>query len=139
MTHPPIRTHSVRLQVPFYHVDPMQVVWHGHYFKYFEAARDGLFEAVKVNFQAIYSTSGYLFPVVRGTVKFIRPLRYKDVFMCEARVVEAKRKIVTEYEIRLASDNTRCTTGSTEQVALKMPDADIEYEIPGEIRKALGQ
>ena len=35
---------SVRLKVPFHDVDTMQVVWHGHYLKYFEQARQVLAE-----------------------------------------------------------------------------------------------
>ncbi len=54
MTDKAIRSFSVRLSVPFHHVDPMQVVWHGHYFEYFEAARDGLFESVNINLEGFY-------------------------------------------------------------------------------------
>ena len=138
MTDKIIRSFSIRLRVPFHHVDPMQVVWHGHYFKYFEAARDGLFDSLNISLESFYPQYGYIFPVVRGAVKFIRPLRYKDTFVCTARVVDVKRKIVIEYEITLESTAARCTTGRTEQVVLKMPEAEIEYEIPREILEAMG-
>lgn len=138
MTDKIIRSFSVRLRVPFHHIDPMQVVWHGHYFEYFEAARDGLFESLNINLESFYSKYGYIFPVIRSSVKFIRPLRYKDIFVCTARALEAKRKMVIDYEITMESDNKRCTVGRTEQVVLKMPEAEIEYEIPKEIRDAMG-
>jgi acyl-CoA thioester hydrolase len=35
---------SVDLEIPFHDVDMMQVVWHGHYAKYFEIARCALLE-----------------------------------------------------------------------------------------------
>ncbi len=76
--------------------------------------------------------------MIRGSVKFIHPLRYKDVFLCTAKVVEARRKIVIGYEIKLESTNTLCTTGSTEQVVLKMPEAEIEFKVPEEILRAIG-
>ncbi len=138
MTENVLRTFSVRLKVPFHHVDPMQVVWHGHYFEYFEAARDGLFDSIGISLEDFYGRYGYLFPVIRGSVKFIRPLRYKDSFVCTAKVLEAKRKIVVDYEITMEAGNVRCTTGRTEQVVLKMPEAVIEYKIPKEICDALG-
>ena len=138
MTAPAVRSFSIKLTVPFHHVDPMQVVWHGHYFKYFEAARDGLFDSLHINLEGYYAKYGYIFPVIRGSVKFIRPLRYKDLFVCTARVLEAKRKIVIDYEIMLESGSQRCTTGRTEQVVLKMPEGTIEYKIPQEICDALG-
>ncbi len=38
--------HMVKLldfpTLPFHDLDPMRVVWHGNYMKYFEIARDGL-------------------------------------------------------------------------------------------------
>ncbi len=61
MTDRALRSFSVRLRVPFYHVDPMQVVWHGNYFKYFEAARDALFESIDVNLESFYPSPGYVF------------------------------------------------------------------------------
>ncbi len=138
MTDKAIRSFSVRLRVPFYHVDPMQVVWHGNYFKYFEAARDALLESVGIDLESFYTSHKYVFPVVRGSVKFIHPLRYKDVFLCTAKVMEIRRKIVIGYDIKLASTNTLCTTGSTEQVVLKMPEAEIEFKVPEEILRAIG-
>ncbi|MCL4477475.1 MAG: acyl-CoA thioesterase [Deltaproteobacteria bacterium] len=138
MTDKTVRSFSVRLSVPFHHVDPMQVVWHGHYFEYFEAARDNLFESLGINLESFYVKYGYIFPVIRGAVKFIRPLRYKDIFVCTARALEAKKKIVIGYEITMESGDKRCTTGSTEQVVLKMPEAEIQYKLPGEILEALG-
>lgn len=132
------KSFSVTMRVPFHHVDPMHVVWHGNYFQYFEAARDGLFNSVDIDFIDFYTHTGFLFPVIRTSAKYIRPLRYKDEFACTARLVEVKRKIVMEYEIRLTSDHVLCTTGRSEQVALKMPGMEMEFEIPREIRKALG-
>ena len=42
------RLHEVRVQleVPFHDVDRLGVVWHGHYFKYFELARTRLLRAI---------------------------------------------------------------------------------------------
>ena len=35
---------SVDIVIPFHDNDPMGIVWHGNYFKYFEMARDALLE-----------------------------------------------------------------------------------------------
>ena len=37
------RSHEIRLSVPFHDLDPMDVVWHGNYLKYFDMARFALF------------------------------------------------------------------------------------------------
>ena len=33
---------STEIEVPFYDIDPMDIVWHGNYIKYFEVARCAL-------------------------------------------------------------------------------------------------
>ena len=36
-------TSELELKIPFYDLDPMNVVWHGNYIKYMEQARCDLF------------------------------------------------------------------------------------------------
>jgi len=35
---------DIRLTVPFHDLDPMNMVWHGNYLKYFDVARFALFD-----------------------------------------------------------------------------------------------
>ncbi len=84
----------VTLKVPFHDVDGMQVVWHGHYLKYFEIARDALMAQLGVNLHQYALDSGYLFPIVKSQTKHISPLRYQDEFACTARLSAGTRKIV---------------------------------------------
>ena len=41
-------------------------------------------------------------------------------------------------EIRRAADDLLCTRGRGEQVAVKMPEMEMQFEIPPDIRRALG-
>jgi len=131
------RSCTVKLTVPFHDVDPIQVVWHGNYLKYFEIARTGIFDQIGIDLYNFYLTSGFIFPISRTVLKYIYPLRYKDEFTCTAVVTECKRKIIIDYEIRLTSNNKLCTKGSTEQVTVKYPELEMELIIPEEIKKAL--
>jgi len=129
---------EVRLKVPFHDLDPMQVVWHGHYIKYFEMAREQLMDVLGVDLKSYSINTGYLFPIVKSQVKYIHPLRHRDEFDCRARLVEANRRIVIDFEIRLAADGKLCAKGRTEQLAVRLPDLELEMNIPGDIQKALG-
>ena len=51
---------------------------------------------------------------------------------------EARTKIVVVFEIRLVKDGTLCARGSTEQVAVREPEMEMEFSIPEEISRALG-
>lgn len=128
---------TIRLTVPFHDLDPMQIVWHGNYLKYFDMARFSLFEKAGVDLYAYYLENGCFFPVVRSRTKYIAPLQYKDEFTCEAVVVAAQIKIVIDFAIRTVTSNVLCARGQSEQVAVRMPQRETLFEIPEAIREAL--
>ena len=132
------RSATVRFQIPFCDVDPMQIVWHGNYFLYFEDARVALLAQRGIDLYKFYLKTQYLFPIIKTSTKHIYPLRNGDEFICKATVVEGRTKIVVDFEIRLKSDRRICTRGRTEQVTVKAPEMEIIFTIPDEIRQALG-
>ena len=131
-------THEVQLTIPFHDLDPLHIVWHGNYLKYFDIARFGLFNSAGIDLDEYYRKTGYLFPVTKTSTKHIIPLRYGDVFICKATVVEARIKIVLDFEIRRTSSGEICARGRGEQVAVKSPEMELELEIPEDVRRALG-
>lgn len=116
----------------------MQVVWHGNYFKYFDVARFGLFEHAGIDLYRYQVENQFLFPITRNSVKHIAPLGPNAEFICKAAITEARYKIVTAFEIRIAGSNKVCARCQSEQVAVKTPDMELEFEIPADIRNALG-
>jgi acyl-CoA thioester hydrolase len=130
-------SHEIEMRVPFHDLDPLQVVWHGNYLKYFDRARFALFDACGVDLHAYSQRSGFLFPVTRTSTKHIRPLRYRDRFIVRAAVREAHIRIVLDFEIRLAGDGTVTTRGRGEQVAVTFPGDELLLQIPPEIENAL--
>ncbi len=56
-----MREVTVEHTVPFHDVDPLFVVWHGHYFKYFEYGREALMRAHGLDVPRVVPipTSGY--------------------------------------------------------------------------------
>ena len=132
------KSSEVRLIVPFHDCDPIQVVWHGNYFKCFDVARFELFHQCGVDLYEYYQKSRYLFPLTKTSTKYISPLRHKDEFTCSAFVIDARIKIVLDFEIRLTSDGRVCAKARSEQVAVKMPDMELMLQIPDDVRKAFG-
>ena len=129
---------EIKLKVPFHDLDPMQVVWHGNYFKYFDQARFGLFEKAGIDLYRYQVEEQFLFPITKNSVKHIAPLGHNDEFICKATVTEARYKIAMTFEIRLTATGKICARCKSEQVAVKTPDMELEFEIPADIRKALG-
>ena len=124
--------------VPFYDLDPMQVVWHGNYLKYFDTTREEFCYALGFDPVAYYQRTKILFPIVKTSTKHIVSLRYRDRFSCRAVVKEARYKIVVDFEIRLNDNDTLCAKGRSEQVAVQYPETEILFEIPDDIRQTLG-
>ena len=46
-------------------------------------------------------------------------------------------RIVVDFEIKLVSNGKLCATGRTEQVAVRLPEMEMAFQIPEEIQKAL--
>ncbi len=123
--------------VPFYDLDPMMVVWHGNYFKYFDRARFAVFDAAGVNLYGYMMDKQFVFPITRTSTKYIQPLRANDTYTCKVTVTEARNKIAMEFELR-RGDGALCARASSEQLAVKLPDMGLEFEIPDDIQRAFG-
>lgn len=128
---------SVRMKVPFYDVDMMHVVWNGNYQKYFEIARQALFTECGLDLYQYIKEKQWVLPVIRSTVKHIHPLRFGDEFICTATLKEARVRIVMDFEIRRTADGKVCAKGRSEQAAVRLPDMEMSFKIPEEIRDAL--
>lgn len=130
--------YEFKRRVPFHDLDPLQIVWHGNYLKYFDIARFGLFKQAGLDLYQYFLTRQLIFPVTRSSAKHIVPLRYDDEFVCKATVTKAVYKIAMSFEIRLAGNGQICTRGKSEQVAVKMPEMEMQFEVPGDVTTALG-
>ncbi len=129
---------EVELSVPFHDLDPARIVWHGNYLKYFDMARFALFKDAGIDLYKYFIEKKYAFPVIRTSTKHIAPLRHGDEFICKATVIDARIKITLDFEIRLADTGVVCTRGKGDQVAVKMPEMEMQLEIPADIGRALG-
>ncbi len=137
MTRRPIVSHSIEMQVPFYDLDPMQIVWHGNYLKYFDRARAALFSHINVDLYDIYNETEYLFPIIRSSVKHITPLMYNDRILCTAHLMQVDYKIVFDFELRRLKDDRVCAKGRSEQVAIRNMDGEMLFRIPGSVRERI--
>jgi acyl-CoA thioester hydrolase len=114
------------------------MVWHGNYMKYFDIARFGLFNDAGIDLHRYSLEKQIIFPLVKTSQKYISSLRHDEEFECGAQVLDATVKIVMDFEIRRLSDYVLCTRGRSEQAAVSIPEMKILFEIPLDIRKALG-
>ncbi len=120
---------SVEIDVPFHDVDAMEVVWHGHYVKYFEIARCALLRRIDYDYPQMQA-SGYLWPVVDCHLKYVRPALYGQRLVVEAELLEYENRLKVGYEIRDLATQERLTRGSTVQVAVEAASRVLQFVSP---------
>ncbi|MBX2867280.1 MAG: acyl-CoA thioesterase [Acidiferrobacterales bacterium] len=125
-------TDAIEIKAPFYDVDSCDVVWHGHYVKYFEEARCHLLDKVGYNYQ-VMREDGYFFPVVDMKIKFVAPLVFAQVFVVSTTLVEWQNRLKINYEIFDKESKEKITKGYTTQVAVDVKNRQMQFESPSRL------
>ncbi len=128
---------EVDISPAFHDCDPMQVVWHGNYFKYLEIARCELLRRFDYDYPQMQA-SGWLWPVVDARIKFVRPLRYAQPLKVRAEIVEWENRLKIGYLIRDAVSGVRLTRAHTVQVAVDPASGAMQYVSPPVLWEKLG-
>lgn len=119
---------SVRVRVPFHDVDPVCIVWHGNYFKYFEAARVALLDKLDYSYAAM-ADSGYIWPLVDLSARFSKPITFDQVIVVTARLIEWEYRLKITYAIA-DPDGTALGKGMTVQVPLEAESREMVVGSP---------
>ena len=120
---------EVEIQVPFHDVDGMHVVWHGHYYKYFEVARTKLLQSIDYDVHEM-KASGYSWPIVETNCKYVRPILYDQLIQVSAKIQEYENRLKIIYRISDAKSDEKLATGHTTQVAVDMKNNEMCFVSP---------
>jgi len=121
---------ETELTVEFYDLDPMQVVWHGNYVNYFEIGRRSLLDKIGYSYYEMEKT-GFAFPVVEISLKFIGSLRFKDRARIRSVLMEYENCLKIKYEIYNAGSGVLVTRGSSTQMAFDIKAGESCFSCPG--------
>lgn len=105
------------ITVPFFDVDSMNIVWHGHYCKYLEVARCNLLDKLGYNYTDM-KNSGFMFPIVDMQIKYIQPLVFEQQVIVTASLVEWEYRLKIHYMIRDALSGAVLSKAHTVQAAV---------------------
>lgn len=132
----PLVSASVRTCPQFYDLDPMNVVWHGNYAKFFELARVALLDKIEYGYEQMLR-GGHLWPVVDMQVRYYRPVRHGQWIEVTVGLVEWETRLKFNYLIRDANDGRRLTKGRTLHVAVDAQTEEMLWEAPQILREKL--
>ncbi len=127
---------ELELLIPFFDVDSMDVVWHGHYVKYLEQARCVLLERIGHNYVQMRE-SGYAWPIVDLQLRYLRPARFNQRVIVRADLVEWEHRLKINYLIVDAENGERLTRGSSVQVAVEIATREMQMASPRELIEAV--
>jgi acyl-CoA thioester hydrolase len=120
---------DTEIQVPFFDIDMMNVVWHGHYIKYLEVARCALLDLLDHNYQQMLD-SGYAWPVIDLQLRYVRGAVFGQKLNVRASLVEWENRLKINYLISDAITGERMTRATTIQVAVEIASHDMQLASP---------
>jgi len=117
------------LTIPFFDVDSMNIVWHGHYCKYLELARCELLDKIGYNYTDM-KNSGFMFPIVDMQIKYVQPLVFEQSVRIVARLIEWECRIKIDYKIIDDTTQQVLTKASTVQAAVNASTKQLQFVCP---------
>ncbi|TCS35553.1 acyl-CoA thioester hydrolase [Paucimonas lemoignei] len=130
-------TAEIDLQVQFFDLDPMQIVWHGHYVKYLEQARCALLEKIGYNYPDM-KASGYMWPIIDMQLRYIGAATFGQIIKVSATLVEWENRLRINYLITDAQSGKRLTRATTTQVAVHAETGEMCFVSPPVLFEKLG-
>jgi acyl-CoA thioester hydrolase len=136
MTTPDL-SHEIEVVPPFFDIDSMDVVWHGHYVKYLELARCALLDKFDYGYVRMRE-SGFAWPIVDLRLKYSAPATFDQPLVVRAEIVEWENRLKMNYAIRDARSGAKINTATSIQVAVNLATREMQYVCPKVLWERLG-
>lgn len=137
MSTPAPREVEVNILVPFHDLDPVGIVWHGHYAKYFEVARCALLQSFDYNYDRMFD-SGYSWPVIDLAARYVKAAKFGQQIRVRATLEEWEYRLRIRYLVSDAASGARLCKGRTDQVAVQIATGEMCLRSPDVLFERLG-
>ncbi len=116
--------------VRFNEADPLGIVWHGHYIRYFEDGREAFGNTHGLGYLDVFK-KGFVIPVVSVQCDFKLSLRYGDRVIVETKYLPCEAaKMKFTYRLFNAVTGQVVATGSSVQVFLDKENSILQLANP---------
>ncbi|MDL2221412.1 acyl-CoA thioesterase [Parabacteroides sp. OttesenSCG-928-N08] len=116
----------ITVEVPFYDIDAVQIVWHGNYLKYLESGREAFGKEFGLEYMGVYR-HGYITPIADLKIRYLKTATMGERLVVETRYVLSKAaKLIFDYTIYKESDHSVVLEATTIQLFMT---AAGEFEI----------
>jgi acyl-CoA thioester hydrolase len=128
---------EVEMQVQFFDLDPMLIVWHGNYVKYLEVVRCALFDKIDYNYRQMQQ-SGFAWPIIDMQLRYAGSAVFGQRLRLRADIVEWENRLKIDYLITDAASGKRLNRASTTQVAVEIATGEMCFVSPPVLFEKLG-
>lgn len=109
---------ATEVLIRFNEADPLGIVWHGHYIRYFEDAREAFGKKYGIGYMDFFKHN-LVVPIVHAECNYKKTLKFGDSVRVEATYTPTEAaKIVFTYQLFNTRTNDLVSTGTTTQVFL---------------------
>jgi acyl-CoA thioester hydrolase len=113
-------SHKTEVVVRFNEADPLGIVWHGHYVRYFEDGREAFGHAYGLSYLDVYN-HGFAVPIVNFQCDYKKSLKYGDKMIIETTFTPCDAaKLLFSYKLYNAKTLDLVARGSSVQVFLDL-------------------
>jgi acyl-CoA thioester hydrolase len=122
--------HRTEVTVRFNEADPLGVVWHGHYLRYFEDGREAFGKEYGISYLDFYR-QGLAVPIVSVHCDFKKPLRYGESVIVETIYEPTPAaKLLFSYRMYESAGNHVVATGNSVQVFVDVRTFQLQMTMP---------
>ena len=121
---------KTEVAVRFNEADPLGIVWHGHYIRYFEDGREAFGHTHGLSYLDFYK-QGFIVPIVSVNCDYKRSLRYGDKMLIETKYVSSPAaKIIFHYRVFNTKSEELVASGTSVQVFLEHKTSLLQLTNP---------
>lgn len=131
-----IVSETVRTCPQFFDIDPMGVVWHGNYPRFFELGRAALLTKIGYGYDSMLE-SGFLWPVIDMHIRYYRPMRLGQWLDIIAGITEWDNRLKIDFLARDAASGAKLSKASSVQVAVDIKSNEMQWETPAILKEKL--
>lgn len=117
------------IDVPFYDLDPMNVVWHGNYMKYLEVARCDLLSKIGYTYDDMRA-DGVAYPVATMDLKFIKSAKFMQKLKVVSTIVDYEPALNIKYEIYDYESGEKIFKAKSMQICVDTTTRESVYTAP---------
>lgn len=118
------------MEVKFSEADPLGIVWHGHYIRYFEDGRESFGNAFGLRYLDFYRQD-IVVPIVHINCEYKRILRYGHRIRLETTYHDTPAaKLLFHYSAHDAATGEQVAKGSSVQVFMHKDNMELMLTLP---------